>query len=286
MITYNHEKFIAQAIESVLEQETDYKFELVIGEDHSADATRKICEDYQNRYPDKIRLLEAVPQNLGMMPNFVRTFAACDGDFIALLEGDDYWTAPDKLQMQVDFLLNNPDYSACFTDYQTIYSDTEAPDVDSHELTLIHDTLTLENLIEGNRIATCTVLYRNLFRDMSYDWLTNLQIGDWPTHMIHAQHGKFKFLKEPTGAYRIHSSNYYAGENREKKVLAEIEVLEAMIGQLEIMYHEKINQQIRWRYFALAHYTQNKQWLLTIKYRLLGLRKKSLKSWLNHFSIS
>ena len=103
MITYNHERFIAQAIESVLMQQTDFAVELVIGEDCSTDGTRAIVRDYGERYPERIRLL--LPEhNLGMMPNFVATLKACRGQYVASVEGDDYWTDPHKLQKQVDFL--------------------------------------------------------------------------------------------------------------------------------------------------------------------------------------
>ena len=91
MITYNHERFIAQAIESVLMQETDFRVELVIGEDCSTDGTRAIVREFGERFPERIRLL--LPEhNLGMMPNFVATLSACRGQYVALLEGDDYWT--------------------------------------------------------------------------------------------------------------------------------------------------------------------------------------------------
>ena len=85
MVTYNHERFIAQAIESVLMQRASFNYELVIGEDCSTDRTRQIAEDYQRRYPDKIRLL-LPSQNPGMMRNFMRTIGACRADYIALLE--------------------------------------------------------------------------------------------------------------------------------------------------------------------------------------------------------
>lgn len=102
MITYNHEKFIAQAIDSILMQQVNFDYEIVIGEDCSTDGTRAIVIQYQKEYPDKIRLL-LPEENLGMHKNFVQTFRACQGEYIALLEGDDYWTSPRKLQKQVDF---------------------------------------------------------------------------------------------------------------------------------------------------------------------------------------
>ena len=103
MITYNHERFIAQAIEGVLMQETGFPFELVIGEDCSTDGTRAVCEKYAREHPDRIRLLPA-ERNLGMNLNARRTLRACRGKYIANCEGDDLWTDAGKLQRQAEYL--------------------------------------------------------------------------------------------------------------------------------------------------------------------------------------
>ena len=108
-ITYNHEKFIAQAIESWLMQKTDFEFEIVIGEDCSTDNTLQIIKEYQKEHPDLIKVITS-EQNVGMQANFIRTYEACQGKYIALCEGDDYWTDPLKLQKQVDFLEENENY--------------------------------------------------------------------------------------------------------------------------------------------------------------------------------
>src|SRR3954467_10474897 len=114
MITYNHEAFIAQAVESVMMQETGFPYELVISDDCSSDRTRQLAREFQRRYPDRIRLL--LPEtNLGMMNNFVQTLRACTGDYIALLEGDDYWLDAAKLEKQARLLDAPPEFPACFT---------------------------------------------------------------------------------------------------------------------------------------------------------------------------
>lgn len=103
MVTYNHERFIAQAIESALMQKTNFDYEIVIGEDCSTDSTREIVRDYARRHRDKIRLL-LHDTNIGPDANFERTLAACHGEYIAILEGDDYWTNVGKLQIQASLL--------------------------------------------------------------------------------------------------------------------------------------------------------------------------------------
>ena len=103
MITYNHEKYIAEALDSILMQKTDFDFDIVIGEDCSTDATRRIVLEYSRKYPDKIKLL-LHNVNVGFISNMMYVLEACTGKYVAMCEGDDYWTDPFKLQKQVDFL--------------------------------------------------------------------------------------------------------------------------------------------------------------------------------------
>ena len=114
MMTYNHEKSIRKAIESALDQETDFEYEIVIGEDCSKDKTRDICFEYQRRFPDKIRVLWSDENVSKMSGNSTRTTYRCRGDFIAFLEGDDCWIDRLKLQKQVDAFRANPSVGICF----------------------------------------------------------------------------------------------------------------------------------------------------------------------------
>jgi glucosyltransferase len=126
MITYNHEPYIKQAIESVLMQRCNFPIELVIGEDCSKDETNRICEEYAKDNPI-INLLTSL-SNLGMMPNLIRTLDACNGKYIAMLEGDDYWIDPLKLQKQVDFLEANEEYGLCCTDFNIFWQTKQKMD--------------------------------------------------------------------------------------------------------------------------------------------------------------
>src|SRR6266478_192430 len=112
MITYNHQRFIAQALESILAQAVNFDYEIVVGEDCSTDETRNVLMDFYRRYPDRIVPLLRNP-NLGVMGNLEATLRECRGQYLALLEGDDYWTSGDKLQRQADFLDSHPDYAVC-----------------------------------------------------------------------------------------------------------------------------------------------------------------------------
>ena len=114
IITYNHVRFIAQAIESVLLQEVDFPVEIIIGDDCSTDGTRELVKAYAEKYPNVIRALLPA-HNLGMGKNFRALYTACNGEFIALMDGDDYWSDPRKLQKQVAFMEHNPEFSMCGT---------------------------------------------------------------------------------------------------------------------------------------------------------------------------
>ena len=112
-ITYNHERYVEKALRSVCEQETDFPFEVVVGEDCSTDRTREILKKVAEEYPDRVRLLFR-EKNFGRPTlNVYNTTMECRGEFLAYLEGDDYWTDPHKLRKQVDFLRSNPEYMAC-----------------------------------------------------------------------------------------------------------------------------------------------------------------------------
>ena len=132
MITYNHEKYIAEAIDSVLMQKTDFDFDIVIGEDCSTDATRRIVLEYSRKYPDKIKLL-LHNVNVGFISNLMYVLEACTGKYIAMCEGDDYWTDPFKLQKQVDFLEANKEYVLATHGYRMVRDGSVIRTVDHNE---------------------------------------------------------------------------------------------------------------------------------------------------------
>ena len=141
MITYNHEAFIAEAIEGVVMQKTTFPFELVIGEDCSTDNTRAICIEYQKKYPDIIRL-RLPEKNQGMMLNWINNIESGHGKYIALCDGDDYWTDPYKLQKQVDFMEVNPDFALCSHSVYTLMCGQLDENIEMER-----DVLTTEDII-------------------------------------------------------------------------------------------------------------------------------------------
>lgn len=207
MITFRHEAFIAQAIESVLMQQTNFPVELVIGEDCSPDRTRQIVLDYQRRHPEKIRLL-LWHKNGGMMQNAAHTLNACRGEYIAFCEGDDYWTNPEKLQRQVDYMEAHPEMALChhLVDYVRWEGECRMllkrfpPESDRGDRQA-------NDLIGNNFIQTCSLMIRRSCLPVLDERFQALKLGDWPLCYLAAEHGKIGFLNVEMADYRIHESN-------------------------------------------------------------------------------
>jgi len=199
MLTYNQENFIAQAIEGVLMQETSFTYQLVIGEDCSTDRTREICKEYADKYPEKIKLL-LNEKNIGLGANYVKTYAKCTGKYVAICDGDDYWTDPLKLQKQVDFLEQTKDFSLVYTLKNNLFPSGEMKAPGSDYLNIQN----FEDLVKGNYIASVTALFRNekLSPDLE-KYIPGFPYGDWPTYLLVLRDGgRIKLLPEVTAVYR------------------------------------------------------------------------------------
>lgn len=202
MLTYNQEQFIAQTIESIVMQKTNFKYQLVIGEDCSTDATYSICKSYEEQYPDKIKLLPSQSKNIGLINNYVRTIKECNGKYIAICDGDDYWIDENKLQKQVNFLEANSDFSIVYTGFNKLYPDGT---LKKAVLSFTNQESSFTDLIYNNYIPSVTVLFRNN-KDFSKlpTWITNFPYGDWPTYLwLIKDEGKIYFLDEVTAVYRM-----------------------------------------------------------------------------------
>ena len=212
MIAYNHEKYIAQAIEGVLSQRTTFPLELVIGEDYSSDNTRTICKEFANENPNLIRVISR-RSNVGMSRNFADTLSNCKGRFVALCDGDDYWTDIYKLQKQVDFFEKNEEFAICF--HRVSVRDELTGELtrefyrDPDDITDIKDLLTSG----GHYIPTASCMIRNFFDD-GFPSFFNEYAMDIVLYLLAAAGGKIKFIDENMAVYRIHNRSYSGTENR------------------------------------------------------------------------
>lgn len=215
--TYNHGPYIRQCIEGVLMQKTNFPFEFIIGEDFSSDETREIVFEYVERYPDVIRVITA-DYNVGSKANGRRCIRACRGKYMAICEGDDYWTDPLKLQKQVDFLEANPDYGLIHTDYSVCNSGKNTI-LKTKYIWPSGDILSL--LLFGiYNIGTLTVLFRKDIYDRIPKFYTNqkFKMGDLPLWIELARVTKVKYLPENTATYRITDNSASHSNDIEKEI--------------------------------------------------------------------
>ncbi len=210
MVTYNHEKFIAQAIESVLMQKTTFKYKIIIGEDCSTDRTGEIVKQYTNDYPDKIASF-INKKNLGIKNNVSQVFKACTAKYIAMLEGDDYWTDPYKLQKQVDFLEENPEYTMCVHNAIVHFEDVENRDYFFNPADQ-KSIITTEDLIEKWSFATASMLFvASLQPNRDNDILSRIHNGDLFLALMVSLHGPIKYIPNVMSVYR---RSIYAIKNK------------------------------------------------------------------------
>lgn len=235
IVTYNHEKYIAQALDGVLMQETDFEYEIVVIEDCSTDATREILRAYQAQYPAKIRLRLAT-RNQCSNKAFVEEFQASSSSYVAILDGDDYWISPKKLQKQVEFLRAHPECVLCFHNAKKVYEDQRLPI--SYNPPDQKTFSGLEDIWQGCFIASPTPMFRkNVLRELP-QWYSNLPFGDWPLHILYAEHGKIGYIDEILAVHRIHSGGVWSKQNSIQKLESMISAYETINANLEFRYND------------------------------------------------
>jgi len=215
-LTYNHKQYIRESIDSLLMQETNFPFEILIHDDASVDGTTDIVLDYAERYPDIIKPIIQIENQYAkgglINPRFV--FPKAKGKYIALCEGDDYWTDKEKLQKQVSFLEDNSDYVITYTDCQPF---------DEHgdlKVNFGGSTRDLEpdELIKSTPIYTLTTCFRNVIREIPLD-LLSARYGDLVIWSLLGAYGRGKYLADiRPAAYRVHNGGVHSTKTRQQQI--------------------------------------------------------------------
>lgn len=212
-ICYNQEKYIGEALQSFVEQQTDFPFEIIVADDKSTDKTPEIIEAYAKKYPDLfVPVLRK--KNYGVQKNMRDALKRARGAYIALCEGDDYWTDNTKLQRQADFLDSHPAYGMCFHPVRVFFQNKEEEDSFFPAPEKGH-VFTVNELLRWNFIQTNSVMYRK----QNYDKMPEEALPlDWYMHLYHAQFGKIGYIDRVMGAYRRHASGIWwaAHNNRDE----------------------------------------------------------------------
>lgn len=222
MITYNHESFVEKAIDSILSQKTNFNFELIIGDDHSSDKTLAVINKFKKKYTNKIFLIKR-KKNIGIMKNFDDILGRCKGEYIALCEGDDYWTNSKKLQKQVDFLDNNREFSICS---HNVSIKDEISNRKYNWLGKDHQNVsTIREILKyGSGGATCSIIFRNNKKiiDDFHSLSGKVKGGDWLLQIICTKYGNLKYFAEVMGVYRRHNN----GATFTKSLQEEIDIFD------------------------------------------------------------
>jgi len=288
MITYNHEQYIQQAIEGVLMQQCDFTYELVIGEDCSTDSTRVICEKFTKQYPGIIRLLPST-RNYGMMSNFIRTLNACSGKYIALCEGDDYWTDPHKLQKQVDLLEMDDTLSGTFHDVYILRSNRLQINKSYLQKYKHHNGIfTAEEVLINWMGHTCSFVFKRSAIDQ-YD-LDQIGIMDFSLAFLVALSGNLKYIPQIMGVYRDHPGgitkirpNYQFKLDNRQKMYYQLNIasnyrytdtINYHLLKLEYMYELACMNNLRCLPLIFRYYK------LFTRYKFKGERVKNLRKYL------
>jgi len=249
MVTYNHAKYIAQAIEGVLAQEADFGVRLVIGDDASTDTTREAVKEYAQKFPDKITLL-TTDKNMGGHRNYLRTLAACEGRYVAVCEGDDYWTDKRKLAKQVAFLEANEDCAICCHPV-SIYRESDHSENFVFPDWPIKPKSDTADLLSKNFIGACSTVFRKDARVSYPDWLLDMKITDWPMNVLRSEFGLIGYLPEVMASYRVHAGGTHSSRTKIYQFKSIIEAYKRMGDYFGDKYRLVIFQGITRNYYLI-----------------------------------
>ncbi|ADV46971.1 glycosyltransferase [Nitratifractor salsuginis] len=221
-ITYNHENFIEEALDSFLMQETDFPIEIVIDDDCSIDKTPDIIRKYVEKFPNIIKA-NLREQNVGMMSNFIENLNRAKGKYIALCEGDDYWTDPLKLQKQIGFLEENNEYILVSANTKIAYEKDGFVKKEIHKNFSRDFDFSVKELmvLDTSPVATLTASFRNIVKDYSKIPFERYWAGDKQLWMYLMQFGKGRYMNQIFGVYRKHTGGVTSNlkKDRTSKIL-------------------------------------------------------------------
>lgn len=271
IITYNHESYIEKALDSVLQQKTSFNFEIIIGDDCSLDATPAILMNYQKKYPEIISII-LHPNNLGATQNEYQCIKLAKGKYIALLEGDDFWTISDKLQLQVDWLEANPTFGMVHTDANHLYENSNhlIENYNRKKKILIPEGNILDDLLGFSfLIHTMTVLFHKDLLEV--DSLYNLilerkwQLTDLVLWLHISAKSKIHYLNITSATYRLRNESASRTNNWGKK-----NDFHKSVFEIKLYYCEKYNTN------KLIKNRIKKQYFSTMLYNAIKMKNKKL----------
>ncbi|MGV0935953.1 glycosyltransferase [Empedobacter falsenii] len=299
MISYNQQDYIIEALENVLNQKTNFGYKVILSDDYSTDNTKQVVEEFLKDHPKKNKVeFISQPKNLGWMPNFIFTLQKCQesgSKYIAMCEGDDFWTNENKLQKQIDLLEANPDVVLACHQYEELYNDGKKIKCPYFRKDFFNGNSTFKfsqrDFEEFMRIQTMTIVFKSAALDLNVRHKYNYYCDTHIKHHI-LDHGLGLYTKDFDAVYRIHGNNVFMSQNERKKnkftydVYKDLIVNNKSVGYnnlLNISMRTRIDNELknyRFNFFNLYYQKLLFQQLSDVKSPLLFL-KNQIRGFLN-----
>jgi glycosyltransferase involved in cell wall biosynthesis len=240
MVTYNHEKYIRQCLESVMMQRTNFKFEVIIGEDCSTDGTRAILQEFEQLYPDVIKPIYH-DKNVGAYRNaYEFCYPRLNGKYIACLEADDFWTDSAKLQIQVNALEADTQAVMCFTRVKLLLQgEKKVQEHWSTSYNKLKSRYTLADVLNKFNLVTCSILFRNVYSGQLPYHPADYPTGDVSLSIFLLLKGDAIYLDRLTAVYRLHETGSYSARDLEYKNLVFVKIFEQFLKEPLLASHLK-----------------------------------------------
>lgn len=207
--TYNHREYIIEALESVCAQKTCFSFDIVLIDDFSTDGTSRLVDDFILSSKIPVKLVRP-SENKNNLCAFATAVNNCSSQYIALLDGDDYWTSSSKLQTQFDILQANPSWVLCCHNVLAVYQNESITQRIKYRIGEIPRVTTIKNLWDGCYPQTVSVVFRRDVFDELPDWYFQSVFGDWELFLFLAQFGEIGYLEDVMGVYRVHGGGVWS----------------------------------------------------------------------------
>lgn len=239
VVTYNHEPYLAQALDSVLAQRTDFDVRVTVLDDCSSDSTAGIAARYAAENPGRLEL-RANPVNTANCRLLMEAIERSQAEFLVVLDGDDYWTDPSKLQKQVEWMRGRPGCALCYHNVRLEFDDGR-PSRPKYEHSP-PESSTIRDLFVRNFIATCSVMFRRAALQDIPGWFRDVMAGDWFLFLLAARSGTIAYLPDEMAVYRIHSAGRWSKMSAVDQWQYCLGLLDEMRGRFDASYHADIDR--------------------------------------------
>lgn len=229
LMVYNQEEFIDEAMTGIMMQKTNFKVEVVVGDDFSTDKTLELIRKYKDTENIHIRILDRKKgdaywqkrQARGRLYNFINIIENCSGKYIALLDGDDCWNDADKLQLQYDLLESDKTLTVACHNLMTRYAETGKLYARFSNESRPADRITLEKMLKGNWASTPTIMVRSEIIKSAPEWIFSQRVADYFLWCYAATLGDIGYIHKTMAIYHVHNKGVWSKNSAKKRILHE-----------------------------------------------------------------